>query len=206
MLAALAALAWASSAEDAVRAAVAARLDVPLADVEVREVGLPAGAPADAAWDVRLPAAGPLCGTVPVVLRAGEGRWAVRPRVTVYAQVPVAAEAAKAGTRVRLTLERRPLEELRGEAPVDPSASWQARVPFAPGDPVTEGRVRPWPDALEGSAVQLVAGARGLSVTAPGRLIQDGFVGERVSALNLATRSVVVGTLGDDGRVHLEAP
>lgn len=206
MLSVLAALAWAASPEEAVRLSVASRLGLMVEDVEVTEVGLPASAPLDAEWQVGLPRSGGLTGSVPVVLEAEGGRWAVRPRVVAWASVPVAAGPTERGERVRVVMERRRLDTLRGEDPVDPAEEWIARVPFSQGDPVTRGRVRPLPDATEGEGATIVAGVGGLTVTAPGRLLEDGWVGKPVTTLNLATSAVVTGTYGLDGRVHLEEP
>jgi hypothetical protein len=80
-------------AEEAVRVAVSERTGHPLADVEVRNLGLPETTPPAGHWEVELPNDGPYCGTVSVRLTAvrSEGstlRYNLRPHVTIWTQAP----------------------------------------------------------------------------------------------------------------------
>lgn len=204
MWAVLASLALAGDPGLAVREAVADRLGVPLADVELVDLGA-AGLPTDVEWRVDLPAVGPWWGTVPLVVRSPDGvlRYALRSRITVWQELPVAARAVGAGEPVEVTLARLPRERLRGEVPVDPSASWEARVDLGAGTPLTTARVRPRPDREAGSLVTIVAGSERLWVAANGRLGEDAFVGRPVRVANLDTHAVLVGVYQPDGSVRV---
>jgi flagella basal body P-ring formation protein FlgA len=194
----------AATPAEAVRDAVAAHLSVSKDDVEVSGIGVLPGAPVDADWAVTLPNAGPLTGDLRVTVRSGAARYTVVPHVTVWRSLPVAADAVAANAPVHVTMARVSSDRLRGAAPVDPDASWAARVDLAAGDPLTVTTARPCPDAPKGSEVRILAGEAPLSITAPGQLLDDGFVGGRVAVLNLATRVVVTGTYRGDALVVLE--
>lgn len=196
------AAAFASTPSAAIQAAVAAKVGVPAADVEVHGVELPT-APTSVDWLVDLPSVGPVWGDVSVTLHAGTSRYLVRPRVTVWQTLPVAAKSARAGERVEITTARVARDTLHGQAPVDPTHSWQARVDLVAGAPLTTTVVRERPDAAQGQTVRIVAGAGPLVVFAPGQLGEDAFVGDRVHVVNLATRTQLVGTLQGDGTVRV---
>ncbi len=199
--------AFATNAEDAVRDTVAAHLEVPPEDVEVRGLGALAGLSPDDACSVQLPRVGSVEGIVNVVLYCGDTRHATRAVIEVWRTVPVAAWATQAGGRVESTLERVSSDRLRGEIPVEMTGSHRARVGLAAGDPITTARAEPWPDAPRGADVLLVAGTEvGLVVQANGQLLQDGWVDRPVGVLNLATRTVLKGTFRSDGTVVVEGP
>lgn len=184
------------------REVVAARLSVPVTDVEVGGLGVE-GLEADLDWRVDLPALGPWWGSVPVVLRSADGtrRYAIRPEITVWQELPVAARSTRAGDPVEPASARVSRASLRGETPVDPGARWEARVDLAAGQPLTTSRVRPLPDAQAGSLVEIVAGSPGLRVMANGRLGADAFVGQPVTVSNLDTHALLVGVFMSDGSV-----
>lgn len=201
---ALCALAWAGGPEEAVRAAVAARLGVPERDVEVLEMGTLAGLPDGAACRAQLPRTGSVEGRVPVVLACGEGRWSARPLVEVWRTLAVAAAPVGAGEAIEVTTARVASGELRGEPPVEGPGPWRARVDLEAGAPLTAVRVEPMPDARRGEAVTLRAGSGALAVLARGELLGDAFVGAPVTALSTSTRAVVRGTYRGDGIVDVE--
>ena len=198
-------LLFAFTPAEAIRDAVARREAVPVADVEVGELGTLSGAPADAQWSVRLPEHG-LCGRVPVVLTAGNQRYAVTAPITVWRDLPVAAAAVRSGDAITLNTARVPCTLLRGETPVDPSKFWEAGVSIAAGAPVTLARVHTLPDVQKGANVRIEATAGALTVAAPGKLLEDGFSGQKVSVLNLATHAVLEGTYTGNNIVTLAAP
>lgn len=213
MLAVLLTSALAATPAVSIRQAAAQQAGVPETDVEVGMLGLPeAVAQRDATWDVLFPVAGSFTGATPVVLVAEGARYQLRPRIVVTRSVPVARAAVRPGERVELVEARVGSDRLRGEVPVPmpsttaPTQAWQARVALAAGEPVTTTRVRAYPDLLQGAEVKLEAGAGKLSVRAPGRLLEDAFVGARVGVLNLATRAVQRGVYRGDGTVALESP
>jgi flagella basal body P-ring formation protein FlgA len=198
-------LLFAFTPAEALRDAVARQEAVPVADVEVGPLGTLSGAPADAEWSVRLPA-NEVCGRVPVVLTTGDHRYAVTAPITVWRELPVAATAVRSGAAITLTTARVPCTLLRGETPVDPSQSWEADVSIAAGAPVTMARVHTQPDVQKGANVRIEATAGALTVAAPGQLLQDGFSGQKVSVLNLATHAVLVGVYTGNNIVTLAAP
>jgi len=198
-------------AVEALRMAVATRTGYPPSDIEVHNLGLPDTAPRGGRWEVELPDEGPYCGGVYVRLVAfgAQGavfRYTLRPQITIWVEAPLAARSTAAGEPVSVRVGRIPLESLRGENPIDPELPWQARVPLDEGDPVTEVRARPMPDAREGAAVTVVAGRGSVVVQAPGRLDEDAYVGREVRVVNLATRTLVTGTYRPDGLVQVGSP
>lgn len=192
--------------EDAIRAAVAERLAADPGDVVISEVSADPAVPDDAAWTIRLPDYRFGNGHVAVQAEAGAHRLRLNPKVTLYGLLPVVDAEIPQGAVVTYTLERRPLADLRGGAPIDPALTWDATVPLHRGRVLTSGIVRRHPDLREGTEVQLVAIRGGLVVTAPGQLLDDALLGTPVSVLNLATKAELRGTLREDGRIHLGGP
>jgi flagella basal body P-ring formation protein FlgA len=193
---------------DAIASAVAARVGVPVADVEVTGLGLPEDANVDAAWVVDLPAGQRrFTGATTVSLRREDApvRFSLRPRVVTWHAVPVAERSVRAGEPVSLVTARVASDVLRTEDPVT-GGRWVARVGIEAGAPVTTARVRPAPDLADGADVKLIAGTGALRVAAPGRLLSDAWVGAPVSVLNLATRAVLKGTYRGENTVALEGP
>jgi len=207
LLALLVGVAHAVLPAEAIASVVSARVGVPLADVEVTALGLPAQAVVDGAWGVELPPGlRKFTGSTPVTLLRPDGaRFAVRPRIVTYAMVPVAQGSVRAGEPIVLTQARTASDVLRSEEPVG-EGRWVARVAIAAGDPVTASRVRQAPDLGQGADVQLTAGSGPLVVAAPGRLMADAYVGAPVPVLNLATRAVLKGTYRGNHVVALEGP
>ena len=197
------ALAVAATPTEAIRDAVAVRLGVSPADVAVTGLApLPGTQEAD--WAVELPQTGPLTGSIPVVLRSGSGRYAVRPSIVAWRDLPVASAATEAGQPIVLKTARVSSDRLRGEAAVDPSGHWVARVDLAEGDPVTTARARAEPDARRGAEIRVLSQVGALSIQAPGVLLGDAYTGKPVSVMNLSTHVVLSGTYRSDGTVLLE--
>ena len=190
-------------AELAIRDAVAARLDVPSSSVEVSGVGRLPNAPELAEWVVTLPRTGSILGDVPVSVRTGTLRYAVRPHIIVWRDLPVAADEVAAGAPVLVSRARVSSDEERGEA-IGAGGSWTARVALPAGTPLTNQNVRPSPDIYRGATVRIIADAGLVSVSAPGEILDDGFLGESVAVLNLATRTVQSGVYRGGSVVILE--
>ncbi len=188
---------------DAVRAAVAERSALPVEDVVVTGIGVLPNAPLEADWAVTLPRTGSLTGDVQVVVRAGTARYAIVPHVVVWRSLPVALTPTVAGQRVPVILRRVSSDRLRAET-VAPDGAWVARVRLAAGEPLTSANVRPSPDVQRGAPVRIVSAQGHVSVSAPGELLDDAFVGRRVAVLNLATRTVQSGTYRGGSIVALE--
>jgi flagella basal body P-ring formation protein FlgA len=193
----------AGTVQDAVREAVAVREGVPLADVDVSGIGDLPNAPREADWAVTLPASGSVTGTVRVTVRAGALRYGILPHVVVWRELPVAAADVAAGAPVAVQMAR-VSSDLLGGAAVDPSGAWTARVPLEAGEPLTAVNVRATPDIARGTPVRIVSDQGLVSVSAPGKILDDGMVGDRVAVLNLATRAVQSGTYRGDATVSLE--
>ena len=198
---------WAATPEAAIRTAIAARLSMAEADVEVSDLTLPAGAPLDGDYRVVLPGYRIHGGHVPVGLElraaSGGGSWRVRPAVRFYGLVPVAATEARAGEPVPIKLERLPLDVLRGGEPADATLPWEARVTVEAGEPLTSSLVRLVPDVREGTIVRVVVRRGGLEVRCDAQLQADARYGDAVPVLNLVTRARLAGVLQTDGSVLL---
>ena len=198
-----------SREEAAVQAHVADRLGVDLSDVEVKSLGLHQPLNCDQAAtisassrssedfkghaDIRLTGidAGGECGSV-----------RIRAAVKVWLTVPVTKAATLAGNPVEIESARMSIDQIHGVPVPLSSGPWEARVSMAPGAPVTLNLVRAVPDARNGATVTLESGHGGLKVTAQGRLLENGQIGERVKVSNLATDQVVYGILVGPGRVR----
>ncbi len=197
------AAATAATPEAAIRTAVAARLGMAEADVLLTDLDAPAGLPADADFTVELPGYSLREGHISVELKSLKGSWRLRPDLSLWVTVPVAAQAVARGERVEATLARVRQRDLRGSSPVDANLSWEATTSIAAGQPVTIGRVRRLPDLRDGARVSVVVSRGGISVRAQGELLADAVIGETVAVLNLATRSQQMGVLQADGTVTL---
>lgn len=199
------ALAFAADPSVALQAAVAARLQVQLADVTVERLGI-SGAPADADWQVTLPV-GRCWGGITVRLDGTTPDGKVR-HYTAYATisawdtVPVVARAAEPGDEVLFRMERLQLDSAE---PVDPQQRWRAKVSLHEGEPLLRGRVDPMPDALTGSPVKIAVSSGSLRIEAPGELTADAWVGKPVTVMNLATHTVLSGIYEADGHVRIGA-
>ncbi len=128
----------------------------------------------------------------------------LRAKLRTWLELPVAAEDTGPGEAIAWELQRVPIDRIAGD-PVTPElladATWLARTTVARGEPLTELVLRARPDGASGERVQVMAGAGGLIIETPGRLMADAFVGETVRVANLATRGVHEGTLFAPGCV-----
>jgi len=140
------------------------------------------------------------------VVREGDvfAHRTVKPGLDIHVEAPVAVASVRAGEMVRVTTGVVLVQELRGE-PVSAStgAEWQARVRIAEGAPVTSNLVVPMPDALSGAAVTVVVHRGTLTITAPGRLLEDAHLGRSVRVVNDSTRVALEGVLAAPGTVEI---
>jgi flagella basal body P-ring formation protein FlgA len=127
-------------------------------------------------------------------------RLTLRPSLTIWVEAPVAGKDTPAGTPVQPIMGRVKLNKLVGD-PVH--EKWQARVFIAKGDPITTAVVNPIPDALNGTEIKLIVNVRTIVISAEGRLLEDGFIGDQVRVRNHATGNVMTGLLNDSGTVVL---
>lgn len=203
---------WAFAADPSLvlRDAIAARLDVPPSDVEVRSLGI-ANIPADADWKVELPNTGNLWGTISVRLIASHNgtelqRYTAYAKVSVWDEVPVAAAPVAPGEPVAIELVRMSLEELRGASPVDPDRAWKAKTTIQAGVPLTTSRVEAVPDAPKGSKVRIVVQRGALQIESIGLLTEDAWVGQPVTVQSLATQVELTGVYEKNGLVSVGVP
>ena len=194
---------------EAVRAHVAEREGVAVADVQIAHLGLGRDlrCPSEAAVEVDSRASERFVGRadVRIVARAGGGvcdRLDLRPRIEIWTTAPVAARPAPAGGTVELAQGRVRRGAVQG-VPVDPDAGpYVARAPLAPGEPVTLVNARRAPDDRSGQPVKLLARRGGVQLEAAGRLMSDARIGDTVQVVNTATGVVVRGTLVEPGVVR----
>ena len=200
--------AWAGSPAEAVQAAIAEKLGVPAVDVQVQKVGL-GTVPEDCSWTVDFPS-DQLWGTVSIELQAELSDKSIRhyrswAKVSVWAEIPVAAEDVAPGQKIPVRMERQQLDLLYGAHPVDPDKKWRANVALSEGEVLTSTRVQPWPDATKDSPVQIRVQRGALVIQAPGKLTEDAWVGEVVEVTNLLTQVALTGIFEADGSVRIGA-
>jgi flagella basal body P-ring formation protein FlgA len=197
----------AASVDSAIVTHVATALGVEVADVDLSWTSMDGelGCPEGAAVHVSARPGEDFVGNVEFRLTGmHEGQLCasqrVRARLDHWVQAPLVSAATPVGGRVELG-EGRVLASRIDGALVEGEGPWEARANLRAGEPVTTRRVRRLPDARDGARVTLVAGGGGLVLTAPARLMDDAMVGDRVKVANLATGTVMEGTLVAADRV-----
>jgi flagella basal body P-ring formation protein FlgA len=193
----------------AVQAHVADRLAIPVEDVEVIHLGLVQGLSCgpEAIFSVSSSPGETFRRHADLRITGMEheqecGSARVRASLRVWMTVPVAKVQTRAGDGVVLSKARLSLDEIDGNPVQVDSGTWEARVDLAAGEAVTTNRVRRMPDSRSGEVVLIEAGSGALRVTANGRLLQNGRVGDVVRVSNLATDQVVQGVLVEPGKVR----
>lgn len=123
------------------------------------------------------------------------GKYTIPSKIILYREVVVAAADAAPGSVVELTTRRMKVSHFRGPL-VDPAEGpFVAVRAIRSGDPVSFRRVKRQPAANIGEIVSILVDTPGLTVRAEGRLLGDAHVGDWVHVANLATDTVVQGTL-----------
>ena len=201
--------------ERALREHVAARLELAPEDVEILHLGVSTLPPcADTARAVlESPPSERFRGHAEVSVELyGDSEscttMRLRPRIRTWTDAPVAASVLQPGQEVLWEMRRVALERFTG-TPMQPAeleqGRWLARTTIAQGEPLTELVLRTRPDAASGEPVQVLAGAGGLLIETPGRLMSDAFLGDRVRVANMATHGVHDGILFAPGCVSTGA-
>ncbi|WP_170418309.1 flagellar basal body P-ring formation chaperone FlgA [Ruegeria atlantica] len=80
----------------------------------------------------------------------------------------------------------------------------EARVTLYPGRPIREGDFGPPAIVDRNDLVVLVFDRRPLSITAEGRALGRGAVGDRIRVMNLSSRSTVTGHIRSDGQIEVK--
>ncbi len=79
----------------------------------------------------------------------------------------------------------------------------EARVALYPGRPIRDGDVGPPAIVDRNDLVVLVFDRRPLSITAEGRALGRGAVGDRIRVMNLSSRTTVTGHIRPDGQIEV---
>lgn len=79
----------------------------------------------------------------------------------------------------------------------------EARVALYPGRPIRPGDIGPPAVVDRNDLVTLVFDHVALSITAEGRALGRGAVGERIRVMNLASRTTVEGVIRPDGQIEV---
>ncbi len=131
----------------------------------------------------------------------------------VLTSAPVFAETLLAARTIRAQAIIGPDDISRVEAAVpgalsDPAkvVGMEARVVLYAGRPIRPGDVGPPAIVERNSIVPLVYRSGGLTITAEGRSLGRGGVGDSVRVMNLGSRSTVSGVVARDGSVHVGQP
>ncbi|SDX69350.1 flagella basal body P-ring formation protein FlgA [Ruegeria halocynthiae] len=80
----------------------------------------------------------------------------------------------------------------------------EARVALYPGRPIRPADVGPPAIVDRNDLVTLVFDRIALSITAEGRALGRGAVGERIRVMNLASRTTVTGVVRPDGQIEVK--
>ncbi|WP_170336753.1 flagellar basal body P-ring formation chaperone FlgA [Ruegeria arenilitoris] len=79
----------------------------------------------------------------------------------------------------------------------------EARVALYPGRPIRAADVGPPAIVDRNDLVTLVFGRATLSITAEGRALGRGAVGERIRVMNLSSRTTITGRIRPDGQIEV---
>lgn len=147
---------------------------------------------------------GPLDATATLFDEDGQcARWRFRPRVAIWRDVPVAADAAFAGERVNVSMEKKRYDLVQGTLIADAEGPWIARRSIQKGDFLTQDVLRKMPTNENGDRVQLNVNVGNLTIKAEGKLMTNAHVGDKVKVLSFATNVVVEGVLVEKGMVKV---
>lgn len=166
------------------------------ASVEVLELGVPEPLPEGSWYFSGLPCRSAPQVRVSVVADGVEvyNRIA-RPRLDVQVASLVVSAPVAAGEVVPYEAGTVAVDKVHGQPTGE--GAWRARRSLRAGEPLTTSNVEPLPDALRGSDLDLVATRGTLSIQCTGTLLGDANVGDRVRAMNHATKVAVTGILVD---------
>ena len=166
------------------------------ASVEVLELGVPEPLPEGSWYFSGLPCRSAPQIRVSVVADGVEVfNRVARPRLDVQIASLIVSEPVSAGDVVRYTAGTVSVDKLHGQPAGE--GDWRARRSLRVGEPLTTATVEPLPDALRGVDLDLVATRGPLNIYATGTLLTDANVGDRVKAMNHATKVAVTGILVD---------
>ena len=125
----------------------------------------------------------------------------VRPGLAVWVRTWTAPERVLPGEDFRPVSGLVLAHQVRGKAVTE--GTWRARVSLKAGQAVTTGLVVRVPDVEQGAHVSLIVVRGSLRIDAPGRLAEDGYLGENVRVVNDATKVVAEGVLVAPDQVRI---
>ncbi|MEN0061773.1 MAG: flagella basal body P-ring formation protein FlgA [Myxococcota bacterium] len=127
---------------------------------------------------------------------------AVQPSLTIWVEGFVSSASVATGDVVEGHSDRVAFDPREGR-PVKQPGPWRARMPLAEGATLTERAVTRLPDAMKGAEVDVVVHRGGIRLSVSGRLLVDGFQGERVRVRHNASDRTVVGHLVNSTTVEI---
>lgn len=137
------------------------------------------------------------------IIEAGAlvGRVPVRPGLDVWVRTWVAPQRILPGEDFVPISGLVLAQDQRGQPVTE--GTWRSRVSLRAGQAVSTGLVLRVPDVEQGTDVTLTVVRGGLRIDAPGRLAEDGYVGESVRVVNEATKVLAEGVLIAPDRVRI---
>ncbi|MBA3326108.1 MAG: flagellar basal body P-ring formation protein FlgA [Rhodobacteraceae bacterium] len=88
-------------------------------------------------------------------------------------------------------------------AAIEEAVGLEARVTLYPGRPIHAAQLGP-PAVVERNQLVRMVFLRGaLAISAEGRTLDRGGVGERIRVMNLGSRQIVTGAIADDGSIEV---
>ena len=121
-----------------------------------------------------------------------------------FAESWVAATVIRPGDIIGPAHLARSVEDVQGALPTHVEIlGLEARTLLYKGRPIGPSDIGP-PAVVERNAIVGLLYQRGnLRISAEGRALGRGAVGDRIRVMNLASRTTVTGTVGQDGLVHV---
>jgi flagellar basal body P-ring formation protein FlgA len=110
--------------------------------------------------------------------------------------------------RAQSILDPADLAELDEDVPgafgaIEDAAGLEARVTLYPGRPILPTQVGPPALVERNQTVRMVFARGGLAITAEGRALDRGGVGEAVRVMNLSSRQIVSGAVTAEGSIEV---
>jgi flagella basal body P-ring formation protein FlgA len=118
----------------------------------------------------------------------------LRPALSIWMNTPVATHTIAPGQPVSTAPGVARMGALVGE-PLLAEGPWTAKISIDKGEPVSASMVQRPLDLTSGQAVSIRVTRGAIVLSAPGRLLQDARIGDRVVVANEATRTTVRGVL-----------
>lgn len=111
-------------------------------------------------------------------------------------------------TEAEIGLEERELNKLPRDAMsrIEDALGKQTRANIRAGDPITLSRIEVEPDVERGEAVIILMAGDGFTISARGKALEKGFVGDLIQVTVDGSRKVIEAVIKDDHTVEILAP